>query len=150
MNKKTFVHVLTKIIIDIMFYFGIVCVIAVPLLRNRIRSFCSCSNTVFICFLAMLVLSGISAVYILFNLKKMFATLVGGNPFVEKNVDCFRNMASACAVIAVIYIIKCFLMFSLATPIIVAVFFLGMLFCLTLKDIFKQAVYYKQENDWTV
>jgi hypothetical protein len=29
-------------------------------------------------------------------------------------------------------------------------FAVGTLFCLTLKDIFKQAMFYKEEHDWTV
>lgn len=52
--------------------------------------------------------------------------------------------------ITLIYFIKCFMVLTFATIIIVIVFAVGSLFCLTLKDIFKQAIYYKEENDWTV
>ena len=52
--------------------------------------------------------------------------------------------------ISIIYIVKLTFMFTIATSIIVIVFALIGLFCLTLKDLFKQAVSYKEENDWTV
>jgi xanthine/uracil permease len=80
----------------------------------------------------------------------MFKSLLGGNPFINKNVSCFRRMAVACAVISLLYIIKCFFLFTIATVIIVLVFVIGCLFCLTLKDIFKQAIALKEENDLTV
>ena len=152
MYKNTVAHYVTKVLVDIMFYGGNVCVAAVPWL------------TKYLCFLldkpadsqfyyitsAILFASGICAVFILMNLKQMFQTLLGGNPFVEKNISAFRRMAAACGVISFIFTIKCFLLFSLATVIIVLVFAIGALFCLTLKDIFKQAMYYKEEHDWTV
>jgi uncharacterized protein YxeA len=97
-----------------------------------------------------LVVSGIASVYIMYNLKSMFTTLLGGNPFVESNVSCFRKMAVASFIIALIYIAKCFYWFTLATVVIVIAFAIAGLFCLTLKDIFKQAVYYKEEHDYTV
>jgi hypothetical protein len=46
--------------------------------------------------------------------------------------------------------VETFFWFSLMSSIIVVIFFLLGLFCLTLKDVFKQAVAYKEEADWTV
>lgn len=150
MYKNSITHHIAKVLIDIMFYCGIVCIIAVPLLAKGLRNFYGYNDTVLLLFMVILFTSGICAVYILFNLKQMFKTLLGGNPFIDKNITCFRRMAVACVLIAGIYIIKCFLLFSWATVIIVLVFTIGTLFCLTLKDIFKQAIYYKEEHDWTV
>lgn len=83
--------------------------------------------------------------------KKMFKALLGGNPFVPKNVTCLRICSVASFLIAVIYIIKLiFLLFTPSSLIIVVIFSLLGLFCLTLKDVFKQAISYKEENDWTV
>ena len=80
----------------------------------------------------------------------MFKTLIAGNPFVWDNIRHFDRMAVSCTVIALIYIVKSFVIFSIATVVIVCVFIIAALFCLTLKDIFKQAIIYKEENDWTV
>jgi hypothetical protein len=51
---------------------------------------------------------------------------------------------------AIIYLVKICIWLTIASSIIVIIFSLLGLFCLTLKDVFKQAVAYKEENDWTV
>lgn len=148
--QKSSVSKVTKIVVDIFFYLGIVCVIGVPFLSKALQMQYSTIITHLKFMTAILFLSGVCAVYILYNFKKMFKTLTHGNPFVWDNIKCFNRMAAACAIIAVIYIIKCVVMFSLATVVIICVFLIAALFCLTLKDIFKQAIIYKEENDWTV
>jgi hypothetical protein len=100
--------------------------------------------------LLILFISAITAVFILYKIRQMFRTLLGGNPFTEQNVSCFRQIAVACAIIAVVYIVKCIILFTISSFIIIVVFVIGSLFCLTLKDVFKQAVFYKEEHDWTV
>jgi len=80
----------------------------------------------------------------------MFKTLLGGNPFVIKNVSCLRKCAVASATIALIYLIRIIFWFTIASSIIVVIFAMLSLFCLTLKDLFKRAVAYKEETDWTV
>ena len=80
----------------------------------------------------------------------MFKSLLVGNPFTGKNVSHFRKMAIACVIIAVIYILKAIIMFTFATIVIATVFVVGTLFCLTLKDLFKQAINYKTENELTI
>ncbi len=150
MYKNSVVHHITKIVVDIMLYVGIVCVLAVPFLGVRFLPVLGYEYTDSIIFTVILFVTGLCSVYILYILKKMFKTLLGGNPFVEGNIKCFRKMAVACAVVAVLYALKTIWLFTLATVIIVIVFLVGTLFCLTLKDLFKQAVSYKEENDWTV
>jgi fatty acid desaturase len=81
---------------------------------------------------------------------QMLETLVGGDPFVMKNALCLKRMAAACAMIALIYAVKCFIMFSFATVAVVMVFAVGGLFCVTLKNVFEQATEYKNENDLTI
>jgi hypothetical protein len=80
----------------------------------------------------------------------MFTTLLGGDPFVDANVTCIRKCAVACFLIAIIYVIKSIFWFSPSSVAIFIIFSLAGLFLLTLKDVFKQAIAYKIENDWTV
>jgi hypothetical protein len=75
---------------------------------------------------------------------------LGGDPFVEKNVSSFRRIAVACFIIALIYLVKMPFWFTPSTASFFIIFSLAGLVCLTLKDVFKQAVAYKLENDWTV
>jgi len=148
--KNSFAHYLAKYMVDIMFYGGILCCILVPFLIKRAGVYFGYPDRMIMPLTVTLVISGIAAVYIMYNLKSMLATLLGGNPFVGSNVSCFRKMAVASFIIALIYIAKCFYWFTLTTAVIVIAFVIAGLFCLTLKDIFKQAVYYKEENDYTV
>lgn len=141
---------LTKIMVDIMFYCGIMCLAAVPFLAEWINNFYGYDEKLLMPFIVILFASGLCAVYILFNLKQMYKTLLGGNPFLKKNTVCLKRMAAACGIISLIYIVKCFFLFSFATVIIVIVFTIGSLFCLTLKNIFEEAIEYKQENDLTI
>ena len=80
----------------------------------------------------------------------MFKSLLVGNPFTDKNVSHFRKMAVACSIVAIIYIMKSIFMFTYATVVIATIFVVGTLFCLTLKDLFKQAINYKSENELTI
>lgn len=90
-------------------------------------------------------------------MRKMFRSLLGGDPFIEENVKSFQTIAFLCGGISVLYFIKCglmlfyyFYLFSVSSVMIAAVFFIGMLFCFTLQYLFAQAVRYKQENDLTI
>lgn len=150
MYKNSFVHYLTKILVDTMFYGGILCCIAVPFMMPLIAAFLGYSPNIITLYIIVLILSGLCSLYILWQLKAMFKTLLGGNPFIEKNVNCLRKCSVASFLIALIYLVKISVWFTIATSIIVVIFALLGLFCLTLKDLFKQAVAYKEENDWTV
>jgi hypothetical protein len=149
MQKQSAAHYIAKALVDLLFFGGIVCVMLVPWLSKYVSIFGYGEKERWI-IAAVLITSGICAVYILFNLKQMFKTLLGGNPFVEKNISSFRKMAVSCAMISLIYLVKSVFIFTLATIIIILMFAVGSLFCLTLKDIFKQAMFYKEEHDWTV
>ena len=150
MYKNSVVHYIAKAAVEVMFYGGILCLIAIPFLGGWIQSYFGYTDIDTAIMLGSLLSSGLCVLYILFQLKQMFRTLLGGNPFVPGNVSCFRRMAVACALISIIFFVKGILMFTLTTLVIILMFLVACLFCLTLKDIFKQAVSYKEENDLTV
>ena len=150
MYKSSFVHYLTKILVDIMFYGGILCCIAVPFIMPVLTRFFGYRESVVIPFTIILLSSGIFSLYILWQLKAMLKTLLEGNPFTGKNVSCLRKCSVASFLIAILYITIITFWFTIASSIIVIIFALLGLFCLTVKDVFKQAVTYKEENDWTV
>ena len=150
MYNNSFVHYLTKILVDIMFYCGIICCIALPFTMPMLADFFGYSETVVLPLTIVLVSSGLCSVFILWQLKAMFKTLLNGNPFIGANVSCLRKCSVASFLIAIIYIAKVFFLFSVMTSVVVIIFSLLGLFCLTLKDVFKQAIAYKEENDWTV
>ncbi len=148
-NKKT--HYIAKIFIDVLLVACIIAVATIPLWSGPLfKDYYEYSDFQLYVMMVIMASSGILAALILFTLRGMYKTLVDGNPFVPKNVESFRRIAIICAIIALIYIGKCFMVPSPATVIVVIVFIVGTLFCLTLKDLFAKAVYYKEENDYTV
>lgn len=150
MYKKSITHYIAKSTIDILFYLSIIGVILVPFFTDDLFRFADYSDFEMITLTVTLFTSGICCIYILFYLKKMYTTLLNGSPFIDENVSHFRKISVGCFATSVIYVIKCLLLFTFGTLIIAAVFAVGCLFCLTLKDLFKQAINYKAENDLTV
>lgn len=150
MYKKSTVHYMTKVCVDFLFYLGIVCCILVPFSKPWLTKYFGFIGDTSTPMLIILLLTGILSVYILYQLKIMFKTLLVGNPFINDNVVCFRKISLASAFISLIYLFKCFIYFTLSTVVIIAIFIIASLFSLTLKDLFKQAIYFKEENDLTV
>jgi len=153
MNTQKFTHRLTKLLIEIMFYGGIlVCIsLALPFTRPYLSIWLGQPHPDnMIRHLAVLISSGLCAIYILFQLKIIFKTLLQGNPFLYENVSCFRKCGVASLLIAIIFSIRLSFWFTAGSIIIVILCTLLGLVSLTLKDVFKQAIIYKEENDWTV
>jgi len=150
MYKNSFTHYLTKFLVDAMFLGGLICCIAVPFVMPWLAERFGYRPQSVLPFTAILLAAGLCSEYILWQLRAMFKTLLGGNPFVGANVTCLRRCAVASLAIALIFVAKSIFWFTLATAIIVIMFTMLGLFCLTLKDLFKQAVAYKEEHDWTV
>ena len=150
MYKTNFINKLTKIVVDIFFYLGIITCITVPFFTPKIIKYLNLNENLITPTIITLLLSGMCAVYIIFQLKRTFKTLVAGNPFVIENTIYLKNMSIAAFIISAIYIVKLFYWFTFATVIIVLVFLVAGLFCLTLKDLFAQAVKFKEDNDLTI
>ncbi len=150
MYQKSMIHYMTKVSIDILFFIAIICCILVPFSsRWLFRYFGIVESSAFFA-KAVLLASGISCIYILWQLKVIFKTLMKGNPFIHSNVSCLRKIALACLAISIIYIVKMIVMPTISTIVIIVIFIVACLLCLTLKDLFKQSIYYKDENDLTV
>ena len=150
MYKKSITHYIAKVVIDILFYLSIVCTCAIPALAAYLIHLYPLSRNILLAYAVILTVSGACCVYILFLLKQMYKSLLVGNPFVDENVRHLRKMAITCLIIGIIYVAKSVFLFTIATPVIAGIFLVGCLFCLTLKDLFKQAVNYKAENDLTI
>lgn len=148
-DKKT-LHRFTKILIDFMFYSGILVCAFVPVIIYKLIPYTLIGEGIRLQLTAVLMLSGIAALYILWTLRCILKTLLNTNPFTLENVDALRKMAVASFVISALYITKFLFWFTLATAIIVIIFAIAGLFSLVLADVFKQAVQYKEENDLTV
>ncbi len=150
MYQKSVIHHMTKICIDILFFAGILCCAYIPFSSRLLFYYFGVTNQAALFVKAILIFSGICCVYILWQLKVIFKTLLDGNPFIHANVACLRKISMSCLAISVIFLVKMIIMPTISTIIIIGIFIVGCLLCLTLKDLFKQSIYYKDENDLTV
>lgn len=150
MYQKSIVHYMTKISIDILFIVAIICCILVPFSSSWLYGYFGIVDADALFFKAILLASGMTCVYILWQLKVIFKTLLMGNPFIHANVSSLRKIALACLAIAFIYLVKMIVMPTISTIVIIVIFVVACLLCLTLKDLFKQSIYCKDENDLTV
>ena len=145
-NKK-----LTKLILDIMFFTGIIVLLTLPIwLRFAGTHY---SKDIEIHYLAMLIVfavSGLNGILIVNELRKMMKTVLEVNCFVEDNVKSLRRMARYSLVISIFFFIKVLLVPTPATLIIILVFFIAALFSVVLSCVFQEAVNYKDENDLTI
>ena len=142
--------VFTKGILDFMFYAGILTTVLVPV----IIKFYGRYNTYFadnIWELSLIfILSGIFAVLIIYELRRMFKTVLEDNCFIPENVASLRRMGTYSFFIAVITSCRLFLYLTPAVIVVILVFVIAGLFSKVLSHVFDKAVTYKQENDLTI
>ena len=150
MEKTRVIHYMTKILVDIMFYGGIVACFVLPFVLPTLMKVSGIPMTFRMPYTLILLSAGMCSIYIVYQLKCMLKTLLGGKPFVIQNVSCLRKCAVASALIAGIFIVRLCFWITIASSIIVVIFALLSLFSIVIKDLFKQAVAYKEETDWTV
>ena len=142
--------VFTKGILDFMFYAGILTTVLVPV----IIKFYGRYNTYFadnIWELSLIfILSGIFAVLIIYELRRMFKTVLEDNCFIPENVASLRRMGTYSFFIAVNTSCRLFLYLTPAVIVVILVFVIAGLFSKVLSQVFDKAVTYKQENDLTI
>ena len=140
----------TKYMLDAMFYIGIVLTAAIPVLfyffGNYIEAFRK--YYVFQCVICMA--SGVMALLIVRELRKMFQTVLTENPFVMENAGSLRKMGKCSFMTAFLSIVRLPVSLTPATAVIIIVFTVAGLFSIVLCQVFEKAVQYKLENDLTI
>ncbi|MCI9076093.1 MAG: DUF2975 domain-containing protein [Dorea sp.] len=141
----------TKIMLDFMFYCGLVVLAALPFtLKLAGRYYSRQLSDNFISMLLIFAVSGVCGLMIIAQLRRMMKTVIEGACFVPDNVRSLQVMARLSLVIAGAFIIKLFIVPTPATAIIVLVFFIAALFSQVLANVFAEAIRYKEETDLTI
>lgn len=140
----------TKILLDILFYAGIAVTVSVPwTMRWAARFYPSFAERIAL-HTALFLLAGAGAVLILFELRRILATVLADDCFVRGNVRSLRRMAYYAFAIAALMAVRLAVIFTPGMLAIVCVFLLAGLFSLVLAQVFDRAVSYKQDNDLTI
>lgn len=140
----------TKYLLDFMFYAGIVVTITLPLSIKFYGNYNSYFADNFFSLLVVFFLSGIFAVLIIHELRKMFRSVLNDDCFIQENVKSLERMGSYSFFIAVITACRLFIYITPAVLIIILVFVIAGLFSKVLAQVFHKAVTYKLENDLTI
>ena len=142
---------LTKLILDIMFFTGIIVLLTLPIwLRFAGTHYSKDIENHYLAMVIVFAVSGLNGLLIVNELRKMMKTVLEVNCFVEDNVKSLRRMARYSLVISIFFFIKVLLVPIPATLIIILVFFIAALFSVVLSCVFQEAVNYKDENDLTI
>lgn len=147
-NKK--VVFFTKLILDFMFYSGSVICITIPFTFKVVGNYYKTFEIYYLEMCVLFFLSGLFAILIIKELRRMFVTVIKEDCFVESNVISLKKMGKYSFLIAVITLIRLFIVLTPATIIIILVFTIAGLFSLVLSRVFEEAIRYKIENDLTI
>jgi len=148
--KKFSLVLFTKGLLDFMFFSGIIICISVPFLFRLAGRYINIFDRYYVPLSIIFIISGIFALAILSELRKMFKTVINEDPFVRENVISLKKMGIYAFVIAVLMVIKLTFTVTFATLVLILVFIIAGLFSLVLAQVFDQAVTYKLENDLTI
>ncbi len=149
MSKSPLVR-LTKLILDFMFYTGVVICATVPLIFKQAGKYFSIFREFYLPFSIIFFIAGVFALVIVWELRTIFKTVIKEDPFVRENVRSLKRMGVSSFCITVMMLTRLLFVITPAALVLVAVFAIAGLFSLVLSQVFDQAVTYKQENDLTI
>lgn len=140
----------TKCILDIMFFVGIAVTLTLPVSMHFYGKINAFFADYYLQMVIIFFIAGVFAVLILGELRKMFATVLQADCFVEENVKSLNKMGLYSFAIMLVMLFRLPLYFTPSVAIILVVFLIAGLFSRVLAIVFAKAVEYKQENDFTI
>lgn len=141
---------ITKFILDFMFYSGILVILTLPFSIRFYGRYNSYFADNYIPLILLLSSSGVLALLIIYELRKMFRTVINDDCFIPENVISLRRMGTYSLIIALITAGRLFLYITPSVLIVILVFVIAGLFSKVLSRVFDRAVTYKLENDFTI
>lgn len=133
-----------------MFYTGIIVTCFVPLIITGYGRYNSYFRENIPQLSVIFIVSGLFAVLIIRELRKMFRSVLANDCFIYENVRSLNKMSIYSFIIAMITCCRLFLYITPAVVIVILVFVIAGLLCKVLSQVFDKAVTYKLENDLTI
>jgi len=141
---------ITKILVDFMFFSGIL----VTALLYFIIKYYGRYNTYFkenaLSLTILFSLSGFFAVLVIYELRKIFKTVINDDCFITENVTSLRRMGTFSFLIALVTAFRLIIYITPGVIVVVLVFLIAGLFSKVLSQVFDKAIIYKLENDLTI
>ena len=142
---------IVKHILDLIFVGGIGILLSLPIvLKWYIGLMYTRTSENYYFLLGFLFATGIFALVVVQEIRKLLKNLNKRNPFIMDNVKSLNRIAVSCLIIAACYVIKIIFYNSFLTIIVTMVFIIAAFFSIILAEVFRQAIIVKEENDLTI
>lgn len=148
--KKEAIIKLTKYILDFMFFGGIVVTVTLPFSIKFLEQYIERMQGHYGEIVIIYFVLGIAAVKIIWELRKIFKTVIDKNCFVQENVMSLDKMCKWSFFIVLMSIVRSVVYVTSAMGVVILVFTIAGLFSKVLAFVFEEAVGYKEENDFTI
>lgn len=150
--KRETVIVITKYLLDFMYFAGMVVTVSLPWTVRWIGELFAYENFIEQYKEAVVIyfILGILAILIIGELRKMFRTVLADDCFVKENVVSLQRMGTYSFIIAAVCLIRTLLYMTVAMLTLILVFVIAGLFSKVLAFVFDKAIEYKLENDLTI
>ena len=139
-----------KYLLDAMFIMGIIVTLSLPLTIKWMATFDPRWGQYYMASVIIFFILGIAAVFILWELRRIFKTVLAENCFVKENVGSLRRMGNCSFFIVLMSLVRLAVFQTAAMMVIVLVFVIAGLFSKVLAMVFDEAIRYKEENDLTI
>lgn len=149
MKKDTVIRI-TKYLVDAMFAAGILVTLSLPLSVRWIGKYLPRVEENYGEIVTIYFVLGILALAIVWELRKMFKTVLAKECFVRENVASLKHMSYYSGLIVLMSVVRSIVYTTVAMLVIILVFVIAGLFCQVLAQIFDEAIHYKEENDLTI
>ncbi len=140
----------TKYLLDFMYFAGFVVIVTLPASIRFYGTYNSYFEDNYYSLCVIFFLSGVFALLIVQQLRKMMRTVIDDDCFIRENVTSLEKMSIYSFFIAVITACRLFIYSTPAVFIVILVFVIAGLFSRVLAGVFDRAVTYKLENDLTI
>ena len=154
---------LTKLLLDVMFYAGILVTVTLPLTVRFAMEWIAQRGAdaplvhlhwgigeYYVATVVIYFFLGIAALLLIWELRKMFQTVLKQNAFVMENVKSLHKMAKISLAIVVLSLIRTAVYLTIAMLVVILVFVIAGLFSEVLSRVFEEAINYKEENELTI
>ena len=161
--KKDNLTKMTKLLLDFMFYAGIVVTVTLPLTVRFAMQWISGRvadaplvhlhwgiGQYYVATVVIYFFLGVAALLLIWELRKMFGTVLKQKAFVQENVKSLHKMAKISLAIVVLSVIRSAVYMTIAMLVVILVFVIAGLFSEVLSRVFEEAINYKEENDLTI
>lgn len=161
--KKDSLTKFTKVLLDLMFYVGILVTVTLPFTVRFALEWVSKRGAdapivylhwgigqYYVATVVIYFFLGLAALALIWELRKMFRTVLNQEAFVMDNVKSLHKMAKISLMIVILAIIRSAVYLTIAMLVVILVFVIAGLFSEVLSRVFEEAINYKEENDLTI